>query len=216
MWRTEFWKVALGAIVVGFLFGFAANRPVNETGAWFTGIAAGVAVIAIGLAYPAYRDLRARQKEYTDVQIALQVVRASSPPEEFTDTKLDELVEVADREFKVRVVIHNAGTGVYRWGVLNIQVPVPCEIKPCDVDERKAHYPSGSIGYSEEIVEGTVIPVNFTVAERDFPPIHVFLYHAEITFHSEKNEWPVAAVLDGYPGERALARAVIRVPPPEP
>jgi hypothetical protein len=210
------WAVAVVVLVIGFLFGFAVNRPTAEATAWLTGITAGLAAVALGVAlatavfaYPDFREFLRRQEEWPDMRLELQVIPAAADAGgSFVTTRFNEPIMVASPEFDVRVILHNAGTGVFRWGILNIQVPVPCDIQPND-DEVKKHYRSTTPGDSGELADGTTIPCNFTVAERDFPPGHHFLYHAHVRT-SGRSEWPVAAVLDGYPGPRVWTRAVIK------
>jgi hypothetical protein len=213
--RAAVWVAAAAAtLAFGFLLGFAANRPVGEAAEWFTGAAVGLAAFALGaavltalFAYPDYRAFLERQHERPNMELSLQV-RPARNPTEFESINFDERVQVPWRQFELRVVLHNAGNAVFRWAILNIQVPVPCKIEATDLDP-KVHYTSMSPGDSHELADGTTMPCNFTVAERDFPPGHHFLYHAEVTLDASKKEWPVVAVLDGYPAKRAWSRAVI-------
>jgi hypothetical protein len=218
------WKVALlGALlaaVVGVivLFYVAAARSADEASAWFAAIAAGAGVIAlvaagagVYIAFPSYRELVRRQKERPDMEVTIQVIPARAEAAgAFISLGMNEEVQVANRAFAARIMLHNAGDAVFRWGILNIQVPESCGIHPVDHD-RKSHYLSTSMGTSAELEPGRDVPCNFTVAERDFPPGHHFLYHVEVTSAGE-GKWPIAAVLDGYPGKRAWSRAEIRTP----
>ena len=204
--------LAAGALLfVGFVFGYAINRPTDEVTAWFAGIAVAVGTAALFLAYPAYRSLRQEQTAVPEMNMQLEFVRATSPPGEFSVAKYDEHVEVAGEPFPVRIHITNRGNAVFRWGILNIQVPHECTITPTD-DPQKGHYTSRSTGYSADLADGMTILCRFTVAERDFPPPHDFLYHADVTVGPEKREWPIAAHLDGFPGKGVVARAIVVVP----
>jgi hypothetical protein len=216
---------AIGLGVLTVLFGLAAHRPAAQAAAWFAAIAAGAAVVGLALALetvrqarvavrqarPGYEEIVRRQAERPRMTMTLQVIPARIEAQgEFTTVSMNERTLVQDRRFDIRIILHNEGDGVLRWGILNIQVPWDCSIEPDD-DERKGHYVSRSTGDSGELEPGRVVPCHFTVAERDFPPGHHFLYHAHVSTGTQ-GVWPIAAVLDGYPKIRVWTRAEIQTP----
>ena len=59
------------------------------------------------------------------MEVTLQVVPLRTAAAGiFESLQHNERVQVQSRAFHVRVIVHNAGDGVFRWGMLNIQVPV--------------------------------------------------------------------------------------------
>lgn len=216
-------RLAVGAIaIVASVFlaaaVLAATQPADEAAAWYAGIAAVVgftallaALAGVIFAMPAYEELRQRQRERPNMQVTIQTVPARAGPKGlFESLQRDERVQVPERSYQARVLLHNAGDGVFRWGILNIQVPSECRIHPTDHDSKR-HYSSQTPGDSGELEPGKVVPCNFTAAERDFPPGHHFLYHVVVE-PPRAGTWPIAAVLDGYPGPRAWTRAEIVTP----
>lgn len=209
----------IGIVAAAFVAAavLAATKPADEAAAWYAAIAAVVgftavfaALAGVIVAMPAYQELRRRQGERPDMQVTIQVVPARAGPDElFESLQRDEIVQVSQRPYEVRVLLHNAGDGVFRFGILNIQVPMECSIYPTDHDS-KQHYLSPTPGDSGELEPGKTVPCHFTVAERDFPPGHHFLYHVTIA-PPQAGTWPIAAVLDGYPGPRSWTRAEILV-----
>jgi hypothetical protein len=217
-------KFAIGLCVALFLatFIYAATRPAAEAAAWFAALAAAVAAIgivgaietvrwaraAVEQARPGYDDLVRRQNERPAMDVILEVTPRGENPHTLKALEKNELIAVEGRNFDVRVHIRNQGDGVLRFGILNIQVPLTCRARPQD-DPHKGHYESASPGDSGELYPGTKTPCRFTVAERDFPPGHDFLYHVRVDTPGA-GDWPVAAVVDGYPAVRGWTRAVMR------
>jgi hypothetical protein len=211
--RAVLVTLGLALVLGGFVaaFAIAMTKPADEAAAWFAAIAAAIGLIAVAVAFPAYRELRRRQREHPDMQVTIQVVPARTEAAGlFVSLAMNEQVRVPNHNCDIRVLIHNAGDGVFRWGVLNIQAPIDCVIEPRDPSP-KTHYRSTTPGDSAELQPGQTVPCNFTVAERNFPPGHHFLYHVTV-IPPHAGTWPIAAVLDGYPGPRAWTRAEIVTP----
>jgi hypothetical protein len=197
----------------------ASTRGTSEAQVvWFTAVAAGLAlaafvgvVVTVVVAMPGYHELRKQQ-----LAVPRLLVRFQFPESDGTwrDVEPESTTVVRRGEFETRVRVHNAGDAVLRWGILNIQSLIDCPITA--IDERpKSHYTAKTPFESGELVTGQSVPCNATVAERDFPPVHDFLYVVKVS-PPTAGRWPLAAVLDGYPGppevDRASTRIYVEVP----
>jgi hypothetical protein len=193
----------------------ASTRPsVDERNMWFTAIAAGLALLgllaagaAVYFALPSYRELVDRERARPLPELRFQVPYGASG--EWRDVPHDTTVRVNHRDFSARVIVHNAGDAVLRWGILNIQVPVDCNIAPLESDAGRHRATTPFV--SGELRPGETVSCSATVAERDFPPVHDFIYVVRVT-PPKAGTWPLAAVLDGYPAVRGWTRIDVEVP----
>jgi hypothetical protein len=220
--RTRVSLVAGGVVVLvggALACAYAATRPhANDRAAWFTGIAAVVALLgliaagaAVYFALPGYRELVNQQSAKADMRLTFQLPDPKDS-ETWTDVPAESTAQVNTRDFLARVIVHNAGDAVLQWGILNIQVPIACTIQPLDASAHKHHAQSVTPMVSGQLFDGETVPCNATIAERDFPPVHAFIYNVRIAAMGPATVWPIAAVLDGFPGERAWVRINIEMP----
>jgi hypothetical protein len=201
----------LGLAVFIVLTVIAAGKPSDEAGAWFAAIAAGVGVVGIGaavaavyVAIPGYRELLERQRERPNMTVVIEIADVEDS-ERYDPVEHDGERTIPRAFFYARVHVRNEGNGVLRFGIVNVQVPAVCSLEAKDPPEKR-HYVSASMGFSGELSPDQVTLCRFSVAERDFPPQHDFLYHVYVVPPEGGGTWPIAAVVDGYPGGRTWAR----------
>jgi hypothetical protein len=212
--------VAIGALVllVGVaLLAIAATRPTGEEQTvWFTAIAATLALVgllAVGatvyFALPSYRELVDRERARPVPKIQFQLVDRDGS---WFDIAHESINAVPRGGFEMRLLVHNAGDAVLRWGILNIQVPIECGIEVAEPERPGRVFFTARTPYaSGDLYDGETVPCNCAVAERDYPPVHAFMYRVNVTPRSA-GQWPVAAVLEGYPYVKGFARIYLDVP----
>jgi hypothetical protein len=206
--------VVLAATVIAFVIA-AQEETTDPEGAWFAGIAAGLTLLAllaggaaIYFALPDYWTLLDTQRAKPEPTLLFQF-REAPDSNHWIDANADTPKSINASTFEARLLVRNLGDAVLRWGILNIHVPVECTIKPVvSAGATSNHRPAASEFTCDQLYPGKAVPSRATVAERDYPPVHTFLYVVEITV-PEPGEWPIAAILDGYPAVTATGRALV-------
>lgn len=207
--------VVVAAAGVAALIVASSRHPNDVQGVWFTAIGSIVAlvallagIVAVLFAVPGYRALRAEQRTRAIPAVSIQY---QDDEGKWISIDNDATVEMGSQIFTVRALVNNQGDAVLRWGILNIQVPLPCTIDT-DEDNRpyQLHHKASTPFDSADLYDDRTVQCWCTVAERDYPPVHAFIYVVTIT--AKEGTWPVAAVLEGAdPYVRASTRVYVRV-----
>jgi hypothetical protein len=210
-WRGGLATIVGLLILAGVLAVAVTRHSAHEQNVWFaaTGVAIGglaliAAVVGVYLALPGYRDLVKAARQHAVPTLRMQV--RTEDAQDWENVTPDAVVRRPHGPFYVRVIVHNDGDAVLRWAILNIQVPSTCGIEVLGEDHWPRHFRVWTEGTSGELYPERATPCWFTAAERDFPPVHDFLYPVTVHPPGDPGVFPVAAVLDSWNAPREWMR----------
>ncbi len=203
--RGVAWAVVAVVAITSVIVPWVGKPPVLPR--WsvaFAGLTLAAAVAAVLLALPGYQEWLKSQRARPRMSLWFEF-----GPKLQKETRDNRNVLLGRQDiFSVRVIVRNDGDAPLRWAILNIVVLAACQIKPDEGEAiLKSHYAAPWPAGNDEILPDQAgAKVNFTFAERDFPPGHHFTYHVQITVPKGKGTWPVLAVLEGTPPPRVVER----------
>jgi hypothetical protein len=199
-------------VVVGAGVVWAATTA-EDPGLVFGGIATVAAVVALALAWGAFRTSWPQYSRWRDDQAKAPAVRVQLQVAQSRQTVPDPVgqrVLVNQRSFVLRVLLINNGDGPMTLTTLNVVAPTTCQLDPIDPPV-KEHYLSPLPSASDQLEPGNVHIVRWTVARPHLTPGH-HVFHVEVSMPIGVGPWPLMVELQGNPSpadEQRFTRLVV-------